>query len=632
MRKSGAVLGFFMVMGFSGILLFGCSDSDNSIVPAGIPTNRIYVMSAENGTLDPVALSTGERTVSDTAQSWEYKLTLKNVSEDTLWYTDRPDRKSGTETTEYFVQTLWPKVYVEIAPNAVLDGWIPPNESNDGLFCILEEPQYNAQTKELTFNVTLLDSTMDNKHPENPLTINDAKITILNNAEDQHSWSSAQVAATAYYETTETDGVYKLHLNNIFPDLFNLGNAPNRGAYIYPNKFFVESWPARFGDDPPNASMTSYSEDGTLNIHLLTLSDPVYDADTAILTYTATSLNGDTEQNQTQLISPTLFIDDAASYTIKVTNTNDSPLYVVGWNNAAPKTTFETDSGKNSYMLAKKGGDKNNHTFQVTIPWASGNVFGCWEDPKDTSITDVDAMQKICTMTEFTITPTIDGTYKGQLAIAGDLSCVNYISKPARYKAVGGKACNPATCEAGTDFDPAKIYPSPPAECPTKMVGETCLSAGFFCDPQKNPGGGTALNGDKDFCDKYKQTLTDMVAYCKENSLPCAAAEGSNTLDVYYCGTAGGWLSTAAGKPYCAALNRGLGYKDVVDQGEKRKPDFYTTEPYNAYSQFVHKTAGDIYGFSYDDYSGEASPYNSSGELGTQGSCGIEVEYGPKSE
>lgn len=632
MKTLGKFIGVFAVLGFQAMVPLGCSDSDSSSPnPPNVPSNRVYVMVMDNGTLAPVVQSAKDGTASATEQGWEYTLTLENVSEDILWYTDRPDRKSGKETLQDYID-LWPEIYGEVSPNAVLDGFVSGETLNDGLFLILKEPQYNSQAKELTFNVTLLDSTMDNKHPESPLVIDDIKITTLNNADNQYSWSSAQIAPNAYFEATETEGVYKLHLNDVYPDLYNLGNAPNRDSYIYPNNIFVQSWSARFGDNPPNASMTSYSENGDLNIHLLTLADPVYDADTATLTYTATSLNGETEENQIQLTSPTLFIDDAASYTIKVINNNDSPLYVVGWNNAAPKTTFDTDSGKNSYKLSKKGDEGDQHTFHVAIPWTSGNVFGCWEDPTGTLITDVDAMQKKCTMTEFTVFITQSGSYKGHLGISGDLSCVNYISKPARYKALAGEACNPSTCESGTDFDPSKVYPSPPGGCPTKMDGETCLSASFFCDPEKNPGGGTALNGDANFCSKYDATITAMATYCKGKGLPCAAIEGSNTLDVYYCGKdAGNFLKTAEGKPYCAALNRGLGYENVVDQSDKNQ--FYQDgTTYNVYSQFVHKTAGDIYGFSYDDYSGPGSTYNSSGTLGTQGSSGIEVTYGPKTE
>jgi len=264
-------------------------------------------MYAEEGSLSPVNQSaTGISTNTDGTN--EYILTLENVSENMIWYTDRRNRESGTESVGYFT-SAWNSSYGEIAPNAVLDGYIGTNVSNDGLFLILKEPQYDSNSKKLTFNVTLLDSTLDNK-PETTLDIEKIKITILDNStKDQtDNWSFAQVAPDANFESTGTDGVYRLYLNDFYPESYYLGNAPNRRSYLYSVNAFVRNWQELFENDPPNASMTSYSEKGELKVHIFTLDSPEYDESANSVSYTARLLHGKIAVGQT-LYSPTLFIE-----------------------------------------------------------------------------------------------------------------------------------------------------------------------------------------------------------------------------------------------------------------------------------------------------------------------------------
>ena len=68
MRKLSTVLGGFVLSAFLLIIPLGCSDSDNGSSPVSpnIPTNRVYVMAMDSGTLSPVVESAGEKTV-DTA-------------------------------------------------------------------------------------------------------------------------------------------------------------------------------------------------------------------------------------------------------------------------------------------------------------------------------------------------------------------------------------------------------------------------------------------------------------------------------------------------------------------------------------------------------------------------------------
>jgi hypothetical protein len=307
MKRLGAVLSVFVVLGLLALIRLGCSDSDSgSSTPTNLST-RVNVLFAEKGTLAPVVQSAGQRTVSATDQGREYTLTLENVSEEMLWYTNRPDRQSGTETVDYFVQTVWPAVFVEIAPNAVLDGFTGDVQS--GFFLILQDPQYESKRNQLTFHVTLLSSTLENE-PESALTIEDIKITILDNsAEDQTDvWSFVQVAPRAAFEAAGTGGVYRLYLNDFYRESYYLGNAPNRRSYLYSVTAFVRNWDALFQGDPPNASMTSYTDNGVLKVHILTIDQPKYDDENNRVMYTATVLHGDVDAGQ-PLNSPTLFIE-----------------------------------------------------------------------------------------------------------------------------------------------------------------------------------------------------------------------------------------------------------------------------------------------------------------------------------
>ena len=343
MKRLRAFLGGAVMFGLLAMIPMGCSDSDSGSapVPPTVPTNRVYVMNMEDGILEPVVVTAAENN-----QSWEYTLTLENVAEEVLWYCDRPGRDSGTVTMEYFVETVWPNVFVEVAPNAILDGWIPPNVSNDGLYLILRDPVYESVAKTLTFSITLEKSTMTDQHPENAVFFEDVKITVLNNNPDAETdiYSFVQVSPTAYFEETETEGVYKLYLNDVYPESFYLQDAPGRFSFVYPTELFDMAWSNIFEDDPPNASMTSYTDGKELKVQIVTLDNPDYDAESNLLTYTATLLLGDIENNQI-LNSPTLFID-----------AQDSPSCLKQMGNAGftKRLTVLNSCGEDSWLYMTK--------------------------------------------------------------------------------------------------------------------------------------------------------------------------------------------------------------------------------------------------------------------------------------
>ncbi len=161
MKRLRTVLGGALMFGLLAMIPMGCSDSD-SATPSSTPSNlstRVNVLSSENGTLSPVVQNAGRGSVSATDQNWEYTLTLENVSEQVLWYTDRPGRESGSVNVQTFV-ALWLDMYGDVPPNAVLDGFTKEELLNDGLYLRLEKPVHDSGTNRLTFQVTLLATTM----------------------------------------------------------------------------------------------------------------------------------------------------------------------------------------------------------------------------------------------------------------------------------------------------------------------------------------------------------------------------------------------------------------------------------------------------------------------------------------
>ena len=395
MKRLRAVLGGTLMFGLLAMIPMGCSDSDSgsSPVPPNVPTNRIYILNADNGTLAPVAEATGDAGTSAADQSWEYTLTLENVSGDIFWFAEKPERNSGNETTEDFFQIVWPAIYVEIAPNSILDGTIPPNTLRDGLFLMLQDPEYNPALKQLVFNVTLQNSTMDDKHPADPVSFEDVKVTIGDNNLDNSvvEWSFAQVGPMATLVPEGTDGKYILSFENIYPECYYMSLAPDRYSFTYTVAMLTDTWNNQFGDVPPNASITSYNSEGELQVNAFTLENPVYDSETELLTYTATILSNSAEPDE-YLYSPTLFIDAAAKKScdsgltgrMVVKNGSADPVWIVATLPGPPGSAAEKqwDWWKDTYGLkCKINGGEPGKVFCIPDKGApSGNFkffMGC---------------------------------------------------------------------------------------------------------------------------------------------------------------------------------------------------------------------------------------------------------------
>jgi hypothetical protein len=320
MGKKQANRAFFVLVGFLGMILIGCSSDNNSTAPNTLST-RVNVLSADNGILAPVVESSGEKIMSAGDQVLEYTLTLENVSENVLWYTDRPERESGAETIQNYVQS-WFKNYGQISPNAVLDGYLITETQHDGLFLKLKAPFYDSNANRLVFQVTLLGSTLADQTPHMPLDMDRIKLTVLNNTPEGEPiyWTFGQAAQGAVLEPTGTEDVYRLHLIDFYPELYQLQNAPGSAYKVNAVSSLAANWQSYFGAVPPNASLSAYTGSGELQLFSLELGNPLYEDN--IFSYDARVLFGNIVPNDS-LSDATLLTDAPDTQPVKLTLINN---------------------------------------------------------------------------------------------------------------------------------------------------------------------------------------------------------------------------------------------------------------------------------------------------------------------
>ncbi|MBA7688424.1 hypothetical protein ES703_96904 [subsurface metagenome] len=334
MKSLRKLLLMSLVLGLLGITLFGCADSGSPSTPANL-TMRVNLLTATDGTLSP------------TGQEGEYVLVLKDVLPDALWYTDRPARESGEETVEYFV-SAWPTSYGQVDPNAVMTFYLPQSETTEGIFVRVKDPEYNSNTGTLSFQATMLNSTLNEK-PESILAFENPVMSVLNNVSEQNEMSSfAQYCETATLEPTATEGVYILSLDELDEEVFWTDNAPGHRSQIGGVDFFVEQWDKQFVDSPPNASIHGTTDNGEFGLYLLTITDPKHDKEHNRVEYTATLL-GEEAGSLSRLDSTMLFIDAGAcssgkQKTVTITNQQGSSA-TVNINFAADSEITSKDLG-----------------------------------------------------------------------------------------------------------------------------------------------------------------------------------------------------------------------------------------------------------------------------------------------
>jgi len=339
-------------------------------------TNRLYVAAAESGTLTP------------TGNGDEFVITLNNVYPDVLWFNDRPQGDTGEDTTAAFIGYLWPRVYGQVAPNAVIKFFV--SGVNAGLFVALNAREYDSNTGILTFQATLLNSTFDEK-PGN-LEFEIPVITILNNVSGQNGGSSfviygesASLALTgtqgqptsAQLNVTATQGQYTLTQNDLDNEVLLANNAPGRYSNVSTTESFVEQWSSRFGDSPPNAVISGLTDSGELVGAFLTLSEPTYEEAANRITYPATFLDRETGP-EFKINFATLIVDSA-----------DRVYEMTIHNNFGPDEFYNaTPTDDHIWLLSNFRFD-----YLTSGSWATGNAAaGSYASVK---LSDID-QGKIC--------------------------------------------------------------------------------------------------------------------------------------------------------------------------------------------------------------------------------------------
>lgn len=268
-------------------------------------------------------------------------------------------------------------------------------------------------------------------------------------------------------------------------------------------------------------------------------------------------------------IAPWLAMSWANAYEIQVYNNCSVPLYIRG---ADQSVMLSPD---NQQIPAQS---PTPLTYQVTPPWTSGRIYGCWDDSQATTPIVNGAnglvMEQHCGLAEETITNASGN-------ISSNISYVDYVAMPIKIAVPNGTACiNSGSTNAF--FDPSVVQ----NECPTQLInGNVCMSANQYCTDAVNGNPGAA------FCSQLNSIISQ---------IPGAA--GSTTVDAYGCT---GFFSDPA---QCAAINRGLSYTDTAQQDFQ---NFYVNAPYNNYAAFVHTRLGvPVLAFPYDDYPSNAPQNN----------------------
>lgn len=253
-----------------------------------------------------------------------------------LYFTNRGAQEGGYDTTDNIMNNIWPRVYGSVAPNAIIKATTTQGEIQ--LVCTLSKPLYNKNKNQLEFTVTYLDG----QRPDPALALSAVKMIITNNAPQvkPEIWSHLVTADLAVVTPTGTDGIYTLTLQH--PDeAMGLACAPQRKTSTISIGRYIDGWAARFGTDPPNATLAyDPSNEQIGGVQIVTLTNPVYNEITDSLRFTAQLVysallpigkNGLTVKN------PSLFIDGGEDgfptyagnvFSIQYRNSTDSGITI----------------------------------------------------------------------------------------------------------------------------------------------------------------------------------------------------------------------------------------------------------------------------------------------------------------
>lgn len=255
-------------------LLAGCSSSDSNN-----ESLRIYEMTVAKGSFTAVA---GDAT------STQFELSLSEVPDKVLYFTNRGALEGGFDTTDNVMTKVWPRVYGTAAPNAIMKA-TTADQGTIQFFCILNKQVYNKETGKLVFTITY----QDGQRPKADQSLTNVKLIITNNVATvlPEVWSHLLAGDTGTFEPTATEGTYIFRMQKTNLKAFGVTCAPQRKSENITVSRYIQSWQTRFGANPPNATIAySPDNDQTGGVQVVTLTNPVYDETTGNISFTAMTL------------------------------------------------------------------------------------------------------------------------------------------------------------------------------------------------------------------------------------------------------------------------------------------------------------------------------------------------------
>ncbi len=287
-------------------MLINCSGSGSGTLFHSNESLRIYELVAGNGSFTAFA---GDRT------GTRFDLSLSNVPDGLLYFTDRPGREAGFDKVGNIIKNVWPRVYGKVAPNALLRA-TAADGSVVALFCMLEQPFYDASAGKLRFVMTYLNGY---RKPAANLAVTDVKLVILNNAASAlpEDWAQLMTGDVGTFTPVNgKDGTCTLSIQHAHDNVFSYTNAPARKSQILRVGDFMRSWQTRFGSTPPNVSLVYSVGNGAYNgVQFVTLTNPLYDEATGNISFTAKILYGTAPivLSGLRVTNPSLIIDGSYS-------------------------------------------------------------------------------------------------------------------------------------------------------------------------------------------------------------------------------------------------------------------------------------------------------------------------------
>ena len=232
------------------------------------------------------------------------------------WYTDRPERHSGQIDLAYLIENSWYSIFGSITPNATIQFNMPGGGAIEGIFVMLEYPEFKPDTGVLSFQVVLLNSTLPDPQG-GTVAFNSPGMTIINNTPDQ--------AEGVFIRPIRRQCRLCLFGNRgtIYPDhgttwtrkSSEMENAPGRFSNVETVGSFVDNWVHRFGTIPPNASLVANLDSGGRILLLMTLTNAAYSNNGATVTYSATLLDDHgVDLSIENLETAVLYIDAGAGF------------------------------------------------------------------------------------------------------------------------------------------------------------------------------------------------------------------------------------------------------------------------------------------------------------------------------